>query len=69
MSFGERIKQLRLTKGMLQADLAKAIGTTKQNISQIEAGRNMPGTSLMLALADFFGVSLDDLFGRKISPK
>ena len=64
MSFGERIKQLRLAKGMLQADLAKAVGTTKQNISQLEAGKNMPGTSLMLALADFFGVSLDYLFNR-----
>ncbi len=64
MSFGERIKQLRLAKGMLQADLAKAVGTTKQNISQLEAGKNMPGTKLMLALADFFDVSLDYLFGR-----
>ena len=67
--FGEKVRYLRMTKAMLQEDLAHAVGTTKQNISQIEAGRNMPGTRLMLALADFFEVSLDDLFGRKISPK
>ena len=64
MTFGGRIRQLRLEKGLTQVQLAKATGTTKQNIYQIEANRNYPGIKLMIAIADYFQVSLDYLFGR-----
>ena len=64
MTYGERLKALRTAKGLTQQQLAQALGTTKQNICFIETGKNMPGTRLMLALADFFDVSLDYMFGR-----
>ena len=64
MTFGGRILQLRLENNLTQVQLAKATGTTKQNIYQIEVGNNYPGTRLMVAIADYFQVSLDYLFGR-----
>lgn len=64
MSFGTRLRQLRTERNLTQVQLAKATGTTKQNIYQIEANRNYPGIKLMIAIADYFRVSLDYLFGR-----
>ncbi len=64
MSFGNRVRLLRLENCLNQVQLAKALGTTKQNIYQIETDKNYPGIKLMIALADFFKVSLDYLFGR-----
>ena len=64
MTYGERLKALRTAKGLTQQQLAQTLGTTKQSICFIETGKNMPGTRLLLALADFFEVSLDYMFGR-----
>lgn len=64
MSFGARLRQLRVEKDLTQVQLAKTLGTTKQNIYQIEANKNYPGIKLMIAIADYFEVSLDYLFGR-----
>lgn len=64
MAFGNRIRQLRLESNLTQVQLAKFLGTRKQNIYQIEVGKNYPGIKLMIAIADYFQVSLDYLFGR-----
>ena len=64
MSFGARLRLLRIEKDLTQVQLANALGTRKQNIYQIEVGKNYPGIKLMIAIADYFQVSLDYMFGR-----
>ena len=58
---------MRKKQGMLQADIGKLIGVGQKEISNYEKGdREIPLTKLMI-LADFFGVTLDDLVKQDLS--
>lgn len=59
-----RIKFLRLLKGMKQAELAKKILVSQSSLSGYESGKFEPDCKTLLKLADFFNVSVDYLLGR-----
>ena len=61
--FGEKLKELRIEKGIGQIELAKAINVSKGIISLWENGLREPKLSNLIALAKFFEVSLDYLVG------
>lgn len=61
---GERLKELRIEKDLLQKDLAEKIGITQQSISFYESGRREPDNELLIKFANFFNVSIDYLLGR-----
>lgn len=63
-SFGETLKELRISMGIKQTDLAKAVGVSKGCISLWENNLREPTLSCFLALADYFQVTLDELAGR-----
>ncbi len=63
--FAERLKEYRIEKGVSQTDLAFAIKVSKGIISLWENGLREPTLSNLVALADYFDVSLDELVGRK----
>lgn len=66
--FSERLKHLRKAKGMKQTDLASLLGVTVRHYQDVEYGKiNIP-TLTLIALADFFDVSLDYLVGRSDDP-
>ena len=46
---------------MTQADIAEKLGVSRQSVSKWEAGESIPDLDKCKALADIFGVSLDDL--------
>ncbi|MBD3940645.1 helix-turn-helix transcriptional regulator [Microbacterium sp. NEAU-LLC] len=56
------IRATREAAGMTQADLARAVGVTRQTLIAIEQGRYSPSLELAFQLARAFGVGLDDLF-------
>ena len=58
---GIRIKTMRLSRRMTQADLAKAIGQSPSSITMYESGRRMPDFETMEALADVFNVPMASL--------
>ena len=60
---GERIKNLRKSRGMTQQQLADALGVERSSIGKYETG-SLPSAEGMLKLAEYFGVSVDYLFGR-----
>ena len=66
MIFNDRIRALRLEKGMTQAQVAAAIGIAPRNYQRLEAqGQDLtPNSWSLLRLADCFGVSVDYLMGR-----
>ena len=64
MKFKDRLKDLRQTKALTQSDLANAIQSTKQAISQYERGIRRPDFETLNALCDFFNVSTDYLLGK-----
>jgi hypothetical protein len=68
MTFGERLRQLRTEKGLTQKQLAVETGTSERGIQNYEMGIRNPAFDVLIALADYFDVSLDYLCGRSDDP-
>ncbi len=64
MNYGENLKYQREKKGLSVTELAKALNTSHQNISRWESGAVIPSIDFCVKLADFYGISLDELVGR-----
>lgn len=64
-NFGRSLLDLRNEKGVGQVALADAIGVSKGCISLWENGLRDPSLSCLVALAEYFGITLDELVGRK----
>jgi len=64
-NFREKLKELRLERGLGQIVLAKEIGVSKSVVSFWENGRCEPTLTPLVAMANFFEVSLDVLTGRE----
>lgn len=60
----EILSTLRKRKGVTQEEMGKALGVSMQAVSRWENG-GAPDIMLLPALADYFGVSIDALFGRE----
>ena len=60
----EQIAWLRRQKGLTQEALAQQLGVTNQTVSKWESGQCCPDIQLLPALADLFGVSVDELMGH-----
>lgn len=63
-TIGEKIAALRKERNITQTQLAEYLFLVPQTVSKWESGNGTPDISLLPKIADFFGVSLDDLFGR-----
>lgn len=64
MSIGEALKYQRELKGLSQSALAKSTGISQPKISYYESGKHLPLIDDCIKLADFYGVTLDELVGR-----
>ena len=64
ITFGGRLKELRIHNNMTQSNLAKALKVSSSRIGMYESGRRNPDTSTLSILSDFFNVSVDYLMGR-----
>lgn len=62
---GENIAKLRKERGMTQENLAEAMGVSPQTISKWENNTTCPDVMLLPILADYFGVTVDMLYGRQ----
>lgn len=60
--------KLRNEKGVTQKELASVLGVTIRTITNYENGSREPNIATLLALADYFDVSLDYLVGRTNNP-
>lgn len=59
-----RLKELRLERGLLQSDIALVINKTDRAVGQYEREERDPSSETWLTLANFFNVSLDYLLGK-----
>lgn len=62
--FGKEIKSIRKALGYTQSTVSKATGIPQNTISWIEADKGIANIQQCVLLADFYGVSLDELIGR-----
>ena len=68
--FSQRIKELRAQRNISMEVLAQAVGLKyKGTINQFEKMLTSPSVDTLIALADFFDVSIDYLVGRSDEPK
>ncbi len=65
MDFPKKLKQLRLILHATQAQMAELLGITVRGYRNYELGAREPELSVLIKLADYFNVSLDELVGRK----
>ena len=64
-AMGVRIGELRRARGLTQQQLADALGISGQAVSKWESGLGYPDITLLPAIADTLGVSIEVLFGRE----
>ena len=57
-----RIKELRLTCGWSQGNLADALSVSRQTVNAIENGRYDPSLPLAFTIAGVFGLKIEDVF-------
>jgi len=61
--FPSRLKEARNMSGFTQDEVAREVDTTQINISRYETGDREPDIETIGRLAEFYGVSIDWLFG------
>lgn len=64
MKFGEILRSKREDKGLTQEEVAKRIGISVQNVSSYESGYKIPPMRVVVAAADLFHCTTDEMIGR-----
>ena len=57
-----KIENIRKERGILQDEMAKALGVSRQTISSLENGRYNPSIMLAYKIAKYFGMTIEDVF-------
>lgn len=65
-NFSKNIKEYRLSASLTQVELADRLKTTQRKVSYWESGKIEPDLDTLIAIAEFFDVSIDELVGRPI---
>ena len=68
MNYGEAFKYQREINNISQNELAKKTGISHQNIQRWEANKVIPNIEFCIILADYSGITLDELVGRDFPP-
>lgn len=69
VKIGAKIKSLRLRDGVTQEKLAAALGVTAQAVSKWESENGYPDLEYLTPIANFFNVTLDELFEHDLAEK
>lgn len=64
MDIGSKLKELRTATGMTQEQVARKIETGRVNYTRYENNSSRPDYETLIALADLFDVTTDELLGR-----
>ena len=57
-----RIENIRKERGILQEEMAKAMGVSRQTISSLDNGRYNPSIMLAHKIAKYFGMTIEEVF-------
>ena len=62
MTFGEKLTRLRKREGLSQEALAEKLHVSRQTVSSIETGKYNPSLELAFTIADYFKLSIEEIF-------
>ncbi|KIH98902.1 XRE family transcriptional regulator [Streptomonospora alba] len=65
VTFGQRLRHLRRTRGFTLSDLGERVGRAPSQLSLLENGKREPKLSLLTALSQTLGVSVEELLSRQ----
>jgi putative transcriptional regulator len=57
-----KVQELRKQRGLSQEELAAILGVVADYVSMIERGKRSPGFALAKKIADFFDMTIDEIF-------
>ena len=67
-NLAQQFKKIRLENRLTQKQVADGLNITEQAYQRYEYGKTVPSALVLIALADYFDVSLDYLVGRSDDP-
>ena len=67
-TFSVQVKKLRIKNNLTLSGLGEQVNAAKQTVGHWETGYRVPPLDVLIALADYFDVSLDYLVGRSDDP-
>jgi len=62
ITLNNNVESLRKERGLNQEEFAKALKVSRQTISSIENGKYNPSLDLAFEIADFFGMTIEEIF-------
>lgn len=65
-NYGSILKEIRLSQNKTLIEVEQATGISNANLSRWESGKVVPSIAFCEQLADYYGVTLDELVGRSI---
>ena len=65
MEFGEKLRELRLRRGLTQEELSQVLFVSRTAVSKWESGRGYPSIDSLKDISAFFGVSVDELLSTE----
>lgn len=63
------LRRYRKQRKMTQQEVASSIGLQRSTYSRYEEGSNRPSWKVLIKLADLYGITMDELVGRRTSPQ
>ncbi len=66
MNIGGKLKELRRQSGLTQEELSLKLGISRVNYTRYEIGQVRPDYETLVKIADFYDVSLDEIFDREM---
>lgn len=64
INIGKKLKELRISAGLTQGDLADRLQLSRVNYTRYETDKVRPSYEVIIRIADFYDISLDELFER-----
>ena len=64
LQLGKKLKEMRKAEGMKQEQLAEKLQINRVNYTRYETDVTRPDYETLIAIADFYNISLDEMLGR-----
>ena len=65
----DKIRELRKRSKISQEKLAEQIGVSRQAVTKWETRRGEPGVDNLIQLANYFGITVDELLDYRLTPE
>lgn len=69
INYGKNLKEIRILNKKTLLEVQVKTGISKQNISRWEKNQVLPNIDFCVKLADYYGITLDELVGREFEEK